>query len=89
MYVQKLHSRAFSYRNSRENVPAMLRTVCTRRSSGVQIFFTCDEPEITLCYSAFDFLSGLTNFPQPIKISVIGDNILNTTCNGFLPFQMS
>lgn len=52
-------------------MPTVLRAVCTTRISGVQMFFTRDEPEITLYYSAFDFLSGLTNFPLPIKISVI------------------
>lgn len=45
----------------------------------------CAELETTLYFSAFDFLPGLTNFPQPAKISVIGENILDTACNRFLP----
>lgn len=32
-----------------------------------------------------DFLPSLTNFPQTVKISVIGEKRLGTACNRFLP----
>lgn len=48
------------------------------------IFFH-PELETTFYFSTFDFLPGLTDFPQPAKISVIGENILDAACNRFLP----
>lgn len=38
-----------------------------------------------LYFPPFDFLLGLTNFPQPAEIPVINESILDMACNRFLP----
>lgn len=95
LHVQKLHLHIFMHTNNQENVPAVIIIASSQNALGPkQCFhrqklmctniFICAGLETTLYFSTFDFLPGSTNFPQSAKISVIGENTLDTASSRFL-----